>query len=317
MKNLILTFIILSFTFNCYSQSMEDKLNELESEVEDTIPEDTIKSKKKDTTNINFKNKQVRITEDEEGTTIQVKKKDEDEWDFDDDEWDDFDNDHEGFHLDFMEDEGFDVHWSGFEIGMNNFLNDNYSMSLSEENEYLDLNTGKSWNININFLEYDLNLIGENLGIGTGMGLEMMDFRFDSRVPIKKGTDGIEVDSSYMNNDYNLDKAKLNTTFLTVPLLLEFQAPAKSRNKFFITVGVIGGLKLGSHTKTVYKDESGARQKDKGQSDLYISPIRWGYTARIGYGALKLFGNYYDTGLFEKGKGPKIHPFSVGLMVSF
>lgn len=319
MKNLILTLFILSFTFNCYPQSMEEKLKELESTVaEDTIRKDTVKTKKKDTTHINFKNKKVRITEDKEGTTIEVKKKGESEWDFDDDDWDDFENDdHDGFNLDFMEDKGFDIHWAGFEIGMNNFLNNNYSMNLSEENEYLDLNTGKSWNINLNFIEYDLNVIGKNFGIGSGLGLEFMNFRFDSRVPVTKGEDDIMVDSAYIKEGLNLDKGKLSTTFLTLPLLMEFQAPAGQRNKFFITVGVIGGLKLGSHTKVVYKDENGNRQKDKNQSDLYISPLKLGYTLRMGYGAVKVFGNYYETGLFEKGKGPTVHPFSVGLMVSF
>lgn len=282
------------------------------------IQEDTV-SPQKDTTEFRFKNKEVRITEDEKGTDIEVRHREEEEWDFDDEgsEHDWKDDDGPEFDFDFGEEEDFDIHWAGFEIGMNNYLNSDFSLNLGEENQFMDLNTGKSWNVNINFIEYDLNLIGERFGVGTGLGLEFNDYRFDNQLPIEKSNGGIQPDLTYEDPDYNVEKAKLTTTYITVPLFLEYQVQVgRDNNKFFLGAGIIGGLKLGSHTKVKY-DKDGDNKKNKNRSDFYLSPFRYGYTVRAGYGFLKLFANYYDTPLFEPDRGPELHPFTLGFMLSF
>ncbi|MBS3807063.1 MAG: outer membrane beta-barrel protein [Bacteroidales bacterium] len=319
MRNLAL-WMILAFTATLYAPGHANENETLKSMLKHDmlIQEDTV-SPKKDTTEFRFKNKQVRITEDEKGTDIEVRDKDEKEGDFDDGEWDQDRDDDEGpdFDFDFNEGDDFNVHWAGFEIGLNNYLNNEFSLNLSEENQYMDLNTGKSWNVNINFIEYDLNLIGERFGVGTGLGLEFNDYRFDNQLPIEKSNGGIQPDLTYEDPDYNVEKAKLTTTYITVPLIMEYQVQVgKDNNKFFLGAGIIGGLKLGSHTKVKY-DKDGDNKKNKNRSDFYLSPFRYGYTVRAGYGFLKLFANYYDTPLFEPGKGPALHPFTIGFMLSF
>jgi hypothetical protein len=231
-------------------------------------------------------------------------------------EWDEFAN--EGrFSTEVFDDDNFDVHWAGFEIGLNNFLTQNNNLNLPEQYEYLELHTGKSWNVNLNLLEFDLNLIGNNFGLGTGLGLEFNDYRFENKMPIMEEAGQIVVDSSNFGNLVNVDKAKLTMTHLTVPLLFELQFPEGDEDGFFITAGVIGGLRIGSHTKVVTRDDNGEKEKDKNRDDFYLPSFRYGYTARIGYGAVRLFANYYETPLFEKNKGPQVHPFTLGFMVSF
>ncbi len=278
-------------------------------EMNDTIKPTKKDTSKKDTTEINFKKKKIRITSDERGTSIDVKRegrKDSSRFDQDDDS--DFD-------FDFGKSkEKFDIHWSGFEFGINNYLNNDFSMKLSEENSFMELNTSKSWNINLNFIEYEVPIIKENFGIGTGMGFEFNDYRFDNLAPIKKADDQIISDTSY--NNMNVEKAKLTTTYITVPVLFEYQTPVDDDNKFFITAGIIGGIKIGSHTKIVY-NEDGDRKKEKNRGDFYLSPLRYGYTLKMGYGFLKVFANYYETTLFQKDKGPELHPFTVGFNISF
>ena len=286
------------------------------------IPNDTVEPESQDTTEIRFKDKKIRITEDESGKTKIYVKEDEDQgWDFDDEDWEhDWDSDDGGFNwkneFDFNDDEGFDVHWSGLEIGLNNYVNNDFSMSLAESNRYMELNTGKSWNVNLNLLEYDLNLIGQRFGFGTGLGLEFNDYRFDNQLTVQKGPGYIAVDSSYKQKGYNLEKGKLSTTYLRVPIILEYQVEVSDDHKLFIGAGILGGMKLGSHSKVVYRD-NGDKNKDKNRSDFYLNPFRYGYTARIGYGFMKIFANYYDTPLFEKDKGPELHPFSIGFLLSF
>jgi hypothetical protein len=309
--------LMMTFIFAVYSMGHAVAGNS--SDILATLSKDTLDPKsQKDTTEFRFKNKKIRITEDEKGTDIQVREKEEEEWDFEEEDWEhDWDDDGPHFDFDFGESSGFDVHWAGFEIGLNNFMNENFKMNLSDENSYMDLNTGKSWNVNLNLLEYDINLIGKRFGVGTGLGFEFNDYRFDNLLPINKGANGVIVDSSYAGDEYNVEKAKLTTTYITVPLIFEYQVNVGSdNNKFFLGAGVIGGLKIGSHTKVVY-DRDGDEKKNKNRSDFYLSPFRYGYTVRAGYGFLKLFANYYDTPLFESGKGPQIHPFTVGFMLSF
>ena len=313
--------MILAFSIALYGQGQAYEKQTIKSMLEDDMlkQEDTLKPKK-DTTEFRFKNKNVRITEDEKGTDIEVSDEDEKEWDFDDEEehdWEDDDGPGPDFDFDFGEGDDFDIHWAGFEIGMNNYLNSDFSLNLSDENSFMDLNTGKSWNVNLNLIEYDVNLIGQRFGMGTGLGLEFNDYRFDNQLPIEKSNGGIQPDSSYAGSEYSVEKAKLTTTYITVPLLFEYQVKVgQDNNKFFLGAGIIGGLKLGSHTKVKY-DKNGDTKKNKNRSDFYLSPFRYGYTVRAGYGFLKLFANYYDTPLFESGKGPELHPFTVGFMLSF
>ncbi len=319
MKKIVLSIAIISIiTLNSMAIRPVNKGNNYWNyHSSDFAVEDTVKPAKKDTTDINFKNKKIRIVEDEEGTRIEVKRKDKKR--VDDIEMDDMDDEDEVFEFDFDDDEpGFDAHWAGFEFGLNNFLNNDYKMQMPAGLEFMELNTGKSWNINLNLLEYDHHLIGKHFGIATGLGLEFNDYRFDNLLPIKKGDDGVAPELQYDNPNYNVEKAKLTTTYITVPLILELQGPfTKDNDKMYISAGVIGGLKIGSHTKVKYKDADGDDKKDKNRSDFHLSPFRYGYTVRAGIGFVKLFANYYATPLFEKEVDAEIHPFSAGFVLSF
>jgi hypothetical protein len=113
--------------------------------------------------------------------------------------------------------------------------------------------------------------------------------------------------------DYS--KNKLKDTYLTVPLMYEIQAPLGNIKKpLYISAGVIGGLKLGSRTKEYYT-LYGNDKKDVVKGDFYLSPIRYGYQARIGFRSIHLVATYYESGLFSSGKGPKVHPFDIGIKI--
>jgi hypothetical protein len=250
-----------------------------------------------DTVKIKIGKKGVRISENEDGTSVDI---------IDLDEVED--------ERDFTYKRRFKGHWSGFELGLNNYFTNDFSTSLPPLYEFMDLNTSKSLNVNINFLEYNIGLVSNNIGLVTGLGMEINDYRFDKNISICEDNNGMIVDTIY---GFTLEKSKLVTTYLTAPLLMEFQIPAGRRNRrLYISMGVIGGLKIGSHTKIVYR-ESGNRKKDKNRDDFNISPFRYGVTSRLGFRALKIYANYYLTPLFEKGNGPELYPFSIGLAFSF
>lgn len=210
----------------------------------------------------------------------------------------------------------FRGHWAGFEWGINNFLDNDFTLSREGEDAFMDLNTSRSWVVNLNFAQYSLGFGTSHFGILTGLGMEFNNYYFDGDNSIVEENDqAIELPINDSTN--SLSKSKLTATFLRMPLLLEFQFPNTVRSKRgYITAGLITGLKLGSHTKVVYKDDSG-KDKDKNKDDFNINPFRFGLTARIGFGGLSVFGDYYFTPMFVDGKGPDLHPFSVGLALAF
>ena len=199
----------------------------------------------------------------------------------------------------------FQGHWAGFEMGINSFANVNYNGITPN---FMDLNHNKSCEVGINLLQYNIGFQKEkrNIGLVTGLGLTLNDYRFSNPYTIEN-SNGIV--SPVELEEHGLSKSKLSTGFLTVPLLMEFQIPVKGHHKgFYISGGFLGGLKLGSHTKVKLNGE-----KLKNHDDFNINPFRCGATTRIGYRGLNLYGTYYFTPLFKDGRGPEMNPFTIGI----
>ncbi len=249
-----------------------------------------------DTTKIDIGDKDISIIADDKGTSIKVTDSDENK---DKSE---------------TKKKKFKGHWTGVEFGINNFVDNNFSMTRTEGEEFMDLNTGRSWNFNWNVKQYSIGFGTNRFGLVTGLGLEFNDYHFDGDNNIQELDGNIITKDDYPSS---LSKSKLKTTFLRMPLLLELQLlNAKRSKRIYISGGVIGGLKLGSHSKVIYKVD-GNKQKDKIRDDFNINPLRYGLTARIGYRALNLYGNYYLTPFFEKDNDPELYPFSIGLSFAF
>jgi hypothetical protein len=200
----------------------------------------------------------------------------------------------------------FRGHLSIFEAGVNSFAKVSYSgYSITD---FMDLNQNKSYEINVNVLRYNIGLqkIKNSIGLVTGMGFNFNDYRFSNPYTIVN-QDGHVMPLSLDNN--GLSKTKLATTYLTAPLLIEFQIPVNGQDKrIYFSGGVVGGLKLGSHTKV--KRNS---YKEKAHDDFNISPFRYGSTFRIGYRGINIFGTYYYTSFFKENRGPQMYPFTIGI----
>lgn len=199
----------------------------------------------------------------------------------------------------------FKPHYAGIELGINNFLNADYTL---HSGSFMNLNTAKSWNFNLNFLEYGIGLGTSYVGLVTGMGVEWSNYIFDSRNSIEE-VNGNIVEWDLSTEFEGVTKSKLATTYLTAPLLVEFQIPA-GKKRIHISTGLVGGVKIGSKVKVKY-DEGKNKFVDK--DDFSLSPLRYGATFRIGYRALNIFANYYLTPLFGETSTPEIYPFSIGL----
>jgi hypothetical protein len=210
--------------------------------------------------------------------------------------------------------ERFKGHVGGFELGFNSLLTDFWSTSLEPEDSYFDLNTAKSytWNFSLPCVSIGFT---RHFGIASTIGINFNKYRFDGNNSIIKDEFGV-IGPLYPDEGIYYSKSKLVTTYATMPLILEAQIPvSSSRRTINIGAGVIGAAKLGSHTKVIY--ETGGKQKEKHKDDFSLNTFRWGATGRVGYEFFQVYGTCYFTSMFEKGKGPELYPFEVGIAFTF
>jgi hypothetical protein len=96
--------------------------------------------------------------------------------------------------------------------------------------------------------------------------------------------------------------------------MLEVQIPVSYSSTINLGAGVIGAVKLGSHTKVVYHNDG--KQKDKNRDDFNLNVLRYGVTARAGYEMVQVYGTCWLSPMFEKGKGPELYPFEIGIALT-
>ena len=286
MKHVILSLIALT-AFGLAPRAQEapaDALSVTQSS-EKVIPADTItKPANKDTTIVRIGKKDVKVIDHDGGTEIIWGK-----------------NKHR------KDRSGrFDGHWEGIEFGFNSFAKTDYSMYSPAYNNFMSLNQGKSLEFNLNFYELNIGLSKNYVGLVSGMGLSFNNYRFENPYTLQQGQN---MTLPVLLEENNLSKTKLALSYLNVPLLLEFQIPVNhNEGRLFINGGIIGGVKIGSHTKVKYGEK-----KDKDRSGFNINSFNYAATARIGYKDICLFAKYNLTPLFENGKGPELTPFTIGI----
>ena len=201
----------------------------------------------------------------------------------------------------------FDGHWEGAELGFNGFEKPDYR--LYDGNEFMSINQDKSMEFNLNFYEVNIGLYKSYVGLVSGIGLSFNSYQFENPYTLRRESDLTE--AVLLTYD-DLSKSKLAISYLQVPLLFEFQLPVNQREgRVYVNAGVIGGVKIGSHTKVKHGDI-----KDKDYGGFNINSFKYAATARIGYKEIGLFATYSLTPLFESGKGPELTPFTIGISFS-
>jgi Putative auto-transporter adhesin, head GIN domain/Outer membrane protein beta-barrel domain len=203
-------------------------------------------------------------------------------------------------------------HWQGIELNLNGLMGANGNTSLPKTSEHMSINYGArslSWNLNL--AEKNFHIYKDYINLVTGIGFGFNSYQFKN--PIR-----LNADSSYTNYAWDstivFDKNKLKTSYVQMPLMLEFNTSKSANKSFHIGIGVIGGYKLNAKTIRTY-EVRGTEYKEKRKDDYNINPFKLDATARIGYGAFTMFATYSLTPLFESKKGPQLNPFTVGIRI--
>jgi hypothetical protein len=206
-------------------------------------------------------------------------------------------------------------HWGGLDLGFNQLLVGNkFSTNLPDAYDYLELNSGKSLNVNLNLYYHDFKIYKRYLMFTTGFGLTLNNYRFSSDKTLRADTNMVYAayDFNKTNEKIVYEKNKLAVNYFTVPLLLQFNSNKYAKHSFHVAAGALVSYKFNSHLKLVYNDQ-GDREKTKRRDEYNIEPFRTDLTLRLGYSYATIYASYALTELFKNNRGPELHPFTVGI----
>ncbi len=211
----------------------------------------------------------------------------------------------------------FKGNWAGVELGVNGYLTPSGSIDMPAGYEFMELKYEKSTNFNINFFQQSFGIFGNKFGFVTGLGIRWNNWRFANNIVLAADSSSF-YGEHYPGTDRSYEKSKLTAWYLMMPIMFEFQTNRyHNSSSFHIAAGVIGGVRMGSHSKQVYTMNGSGDHKPKVYDDFHLQPFILDATVRIGWGPLNLFATYGITEMFRNNRGPALHPFTVGLILPF
>ncbi|MBP6977274.1 MAG: DUF2807 domain-containing protein [Bacteroidales bacterium] len=217
------------------------------------------------------------------------------------------------------EKERFRGHWGGLHLGINGYVDRDFSTQVPKEYDFLDLKYEKSFNVQLNIYEQNFNLYRNHLGLITGIGFNWSIYNYAKDLHFVADSAEIYAYHGKEGNEYaqphperNYIKSKLMIPYLTIPLLLEYQTNHYCKtNSFHLTAGVVGGVRLGTKARVKW-DDSG-KSKEKHWDSYHMNPFRWDAYAGMGWGIINLYATYSLNPLFQKDEGPEEYPFTLGI----
>lgn len=170
------------------------------------------------------------------------------------------------------------------------------------------LNTGKSTNVNIWFFMQKVNVVKHVVNLKYGLGLEMYNFRYDSRISYRK-----DATNPYVYNDsISFSKNKLYAGYLTVPFMININTSPNNRRGFSISAGMSAGYLISSRNK----QKSSERGKQKSPGDFNLEPFRVAAIGEVGLGPVRLYGSYSINKLHKDITRVEQYPYAVGIRFS-
>ena len=169
----------------------------------------------------------------------------------------------------------------------------------------------KTLNPGVNiFGSYNYMVGNSNVSFSPGLGLGVHNLYSESMLYVNN-------DSAFfrpISSDTSFKKSKLTATYLDIPIEIRY----KSKGEFRLAIGFKFGFLMKAQTK--YKGDDFIN----GTTDLviikegkmnFIEKNRYGFTGRIGYKWLNLWGYYQLSTLFTEGNGPAMYPISIGITI--
>ena len=152
-----------------------------------------------------------------------------------------------------------------------------------------------------------------NVSFSPGLGLGVHNM-FNSSLVFTDNTLTYFVPIKDTLPNVSYKKSKFVVNYLDIPLEIRY----KSKSEFRIAVGFKFGFLIMAHSKYKgddYPNETTNLVIYKKKKIDYLENNRYGFTGRIGYKWLNLWGYYQLSTLFQEGKGPEMYPISIGITI--
>lgn len=213
------------------------------------------------------------------------------------------------------------TNWWIFDLGFTN-LRDNTDYAAAQSGTYFRtfrtaegavnassyrLNTGKSSNVNIWFFMQKLNISKHVLNLKYGLGLEMYNFRYDTRLSYRK-----DPEPFVMNDSIGFRKNKLFVEYLTVPLMINVNPTPNKIKGFSFSAGISAGYFIAGRNKQI----SSARGKEKVKGNFDFEPFRIAAIGELGLGPVRFYGTFSLNKLQKEVTRMEQFPFAVGVRFS-
>jgi hypothetical protein len=169
------------------------------------------------------------------------------------------------------------------------------------------LNNVKSSNVNIWIFMQKVNVVKHVVNLKYGLGLEMYNFRYDSRLSYRK-----DPTPFVYNDSISFSKNKLYAGYLTVPFMLNINTSPNSRRGFSFSAGMSAGYLIGSRNK----QKSSERGKQKSPGDFNLNPFRVAAIGEVGLGPIRLYGTYSLNALHKDQTQLEQFPYAFGIRFS-
>lgn len=205
-----------------------------------------------------------------------------------------------------------EAHWAGIDFGFSILLDENRENSFSDH-PYWNNDAAKSQVWNLNLFEHKFNFGTPYVGLTTGLGFSFTSVAFKNNYLIQSTADSVY---AVMDTVHNYSKNKLKASYLTIPLMLEFNTSADEDKSFYLAAGVIGGVRLTSKTKR-QGEFDGKEFKEKVKGPFNLNPFKLDAAVRLGYADWGVFANYSLLPLFDQGKTVDLYPLTFGLSLNF
>ena len=212
----------------------------------------------------------------------------------------------------------FETSWFAFDIGLVNYIDEtkylenktlsNPSIGLPMSKLKMQLNNGKSTNINIWVVQQKYRFKNPMFYLKYGLGVEMFNFRYEYGINFRKHESMI----IYLSQD-NYEKNKLFTSFISVPIRLGYDFKLKN-NKI---LGLSGGVVSGYLYKSLNKQISRELGKEKYHGNYSLKDVRLAGVFEIRIDQIKFFGTASLQNMLDKmDTNQSLYPYSFGLRFS-
>ncbi len=206
-----------------------------------------------------------------------------------------------------------------FEFGMNNYLQDGAFPDSNDE--YYTVKPWGSWFVGITNTNRT-RILGP-IFLDWGGGVNWYNFKFQdasTRVIEDNAQTMIFGDTSLVEPL----KSKLTSTYINayVVPMINFGRSGRKRDIFHwgnidnalrIGAGAYVGYRVDSYAKNIWK-ENDKKRSYRNNDNFFLNNLRYGIRIRFGFQSLDFFADYDMNELFIEGKGPKLNPFSFGII---